>query len=359
MNMHANFPKQQTAAPSRLGWPMLVTLAGLSLVALPSRSFADEPERTEDPESMYRRAILAMDARDYDTACPMLEQITLVLPDGLGAKFTLGECFEEQGRLANAYRTFVAVEKAALDKGQPERSKRAAERAGALLPRLGRITFIGSKPLVSGYDLRFEVDGVSIESDQFTDPHYVDAGTHHVVVLVKGTRRGEHDIEVSGGSTYELPIRELLNLAPREPSPDPALPEHDEPTWGVTPAAPVERRFPVWQVVMGGVGLAAVGAGVAFKLDSVAAERRLVEHCGERLLCPRNAGYDPADDNARKNRSFGLFVGMTGIGAAALGTATMGMILRRPGEKAPKTGSWVQPTFSPTHGGLIFSGSFQ
>ena len=133
MNMHANFPKQQTAAPSRLGWPMLVTLAGLSLVALPSRSFADESERTEDPESMYRRAILAMDARDYDTACPMLEQITLVLPDGLGAKFTLGECFEEQGRLANAYRTFVAVEKAALDKGQPERSKRAAERAGALL----------------------------------------------------------------------------------------------------------------------------------------------------------------------------------------------------------------------------------
>ncbi|HRI68217.1 MAG TPA: hypothetical protein PK156_28500, partial [Polyangium sp.] len=76
------------------------------------------------------------------------------------------------------------------------------------------------------------------------------------------------------------------------------------------------------------------------------------------LLCPRNSYYSPYDDNGRKNRGFGVFVGMTGLGAVALGTAVVGIIHWRRSKQTPKAGLLVQPSFSSTHGGVIFSGSF-
>jgi hypothetical protein len=338
-------------------------IAGLALIVLPLPCFADEAEQLTDPKVLYNDAIRAMDAGDHAKACPMLERVTQVLPDGLGAKFTLAECFEEQGQLLKAYTTFVAVEKAAIEKGQTERKQRAAARAKALRPRLGQISFTGPQSLASGYDLRIEMDGVTIESTDLDEPRYVDAGTHHLVVFVKGMRRSETDVDVEAGAVKEVSIRALMNLPRREEAPRQQSPVQVTPT-PITKAEPVtpkplpKRSFPVWQVIVGGVGLAAVGAGIAFKLDSTVAEDRLVEQCGEALQCSRQAAYDPAADNAQKNRSFGLFVGLTGAGAIALGTATLGLILRRPEPQAPKSAVTVQPTISPAHGGVVFSGRF-
>ncbi len=45
-------------------------------------------------------------------------------------------------------------------------------------------------------------------------------------------------------------------------------------------------------------------------------------------------GYKPDDDNAKKNRSFGLFVGLGGAGVAAIGAAVVG-IARAPSAKKP------------------------
>jgi len=216
---------------------------------------------------------------------------------------------------------------------------------------------------VSGYGLRIEIDGVSIDAAGIDEPHYVEPGQHQIVAFAKDVRRGETEITVDAGAVKEVSIRDLLNLPRREtrPSdassmPSTAVPMQSDETPGPKPVP--TRSFPVWQVVVGGLGLAAVGAGVAFKFDSMAAEKRLVAHCGEDFVCPRNTSYDPTADNAQKNRSFGLFVGLTGAGAVAIGSATLGLILRRSGNEAPKTGFKVQPTFSPVHGGMIVSGSF-
>lgn len=338
-------------------------IALLSIVALATPCFADDAEQNSDPRILYNEAVRAMDAGEYDKACPMLEKITQALPDGLGAKFTLAECFEEQGQLGKAYSTFVEVEKASLEKGQTDRSQRAGARAKALRPKLGQISFTGSQSLVSGYGLRIEIDGVAIDSAEIDEPHYVDAGQHQIVAFAKDVRRGDSEITVEVGAVTEVSIRDLLNLPHRETPPSDAssmATTSIEPIQSPKSTAPksTTRSFPIWQVVVGGLGLAAVGAGVAFKFDSMAAEKRLVAHCGEDFICPRNTAYDPAADNAQKNRSFGLFVGLTGAGAVAISSATLGLILRRSGNQAPKTGIKVQPTFSPVHGGMIVSGSF-
>jgi hypothetical protein len=126
----------------------------------------------------------------------------------------------------------------------------------------------------------------------------------------------------------------------------------------ITSSTAPERKFPVWQVLVGGFGLAAIGAGVAFKLDSRAAEQNLVDHCGETLVCKRASGYDPAEDNERKNRGFGLFVGATTVGTVAIGAAVIGIIARPRAAKSEAPSVVVTPSLSPTFGGASFSGRF-
>ncbi len=344
-------------------------IVGLSLLLLPSSSMADEnAAEAPDMQVLYDDAIRLLSAGDYAKACPMIERVTQMAPEGLGAKITLAECYEEQGKLAHAYTIFVHTQKVAQEKGQTERSQKAAARADALRPKLAQITFTGSQSLASGSGLRVEIDGVSIESPQLAEPRYVDAGTHHIVAFANDERRNESTIDITAGAVQEIPIRELLNLSAREVPPDSSTPSDSwgsssstVPTWDAepTPSKQVAKQvFPVWSAVVGGFGLVAIGVGAAFKLDSAAAEQRLLDNCGKDLLCPRNSYYSPYDDNDRKNRGFGFFVGMMGLGAVTLGTAAVGMIHWRTIKQTPKAGLVVQPSFSSTHGGVIFSGRF-
>jgi len=344
-------------------------IVGLSLLLSSSSSLADE-NAAEGPEMqvLYDEAIRLMSAGDYAKACPMIERVTQMAPDGLGAKITLGECYEEQGKLANAYTIFAHVKKAAQEIGQTERSQKAASKADALRPKLAQITFTGPQSLASEYGLRVEIDGVSIESSQLAEPRYVDPGTHHIIAFVKDERRNESTIDIAAGAVEEMSIRELLNLSARELAPDSSKPSDSWgnssstlPTWDAvpTPSKQVAKQgFPAWSAVVGGLGLVAIGVGAAFKLDSVAAEQKLLDNCGEDLLCPRNSYYSPYADNDRKNRGYGLFLGMTGLGAVALGTAAVGIIHWRLANQTPKVGLLVQPSFSSTHAGVIFLGRF-
>ncbi len=77
------------------------------------------------------------------------------------------------------------------------------------------------------------------------------------------------------------------------------------------PPPPAERPLPVWPFVTGGVALAMIGTGVAFRFVGFAAEDALDEGCGEDRLCDPRGSYDPSDDNQQKNFAFGMFVGLT------------------------------------------------
>lgn len=345
-------------------------ILGGSLLLLPSASFADEnAEKPADMQVLYDDAIRLMGSGDYENACPMIERVTAMAPDGLGAKFTLAECYEEQGKLAEAHATFVRVEMAAREKGQSERSTKAAARAEALRPKLVQLSFGGLQSLPTERDVRVEIDGVRIESSQLAEPQYIDGGTHHIVAFNKDLRCGETTLDISAGAVHEIAIEDLVNdsacrqLAAPSTSAESwgSSTSSTVPTWDAEPSPSkpsVKRGFPAWPIAVGGLGLVAVSLGVGFKLDSVAAEKNLVDHCGADLVCPRNTWYMPFDDNARKNRSFGLFVGMTSLGVVALGASTVGLLRWHKAKSNSKGHLIVDPTFSPAHGGVVISGSF-
>lgn len=344
-------------------------ILGGSLLLLPSSSFADEnAERPADMQVLYDDAIRLMGSGDYEKACPMIQRVTVMAPDGLGAKFTLGECYEEQGKLANAYATFVHVEMAAREKGQTERSTKAAARAAALRPKLVQITFGGLQSLPTDHGVHVEIDGVRIESSQLADAQSVDGGTHQIVAFNKDVRCGETTLDIAAGAVHEIAIEELVNdsacrqLAAPSTSTESwgSSTSSTVPTWDPepTPNKVVKRGFPAWPIAVGGLGLVAVSLGVGFKLDSVAAEKNLVDHCGADLVCPRNSWYMPYDDNDRKNRGFGLFVGMTSLGVVALGASTVGLLRWHKAKSNSNGHLIVDPTFSPAHGGVVISGRF-
>src|SRR5690242_14919661 len=91
-------------------------------------------------QALYDQATSEMDAKRYATACPKLEEVTRLIPEGLGAKLTLGECYESQGRLASAWTQYTLVSASAVKAGQSERSQRAAAKAAAIEPRLARLS---------------------------------------------------------------------------------------------------------------------------------------------------------------------------------------------------------------------------
>src|SRR5687767_9621195 len=110
----------------------------LALALSPSVASAQSDDR-QAAQALYERAVELMAQKAYADACPKLEEVTRLVPDGLGAKLTLAECWEGAGKLASAYVAYAQVETLAGRKGDADRQKLASERAAALKPRLAKV----------------------------------------------------------------------------------------------------------------------------------------------------------------------------------------------------------------------------
>ena len=102
----------------------------------------------------------------------------------------------------------------------------------------------------------------------------------------------------------------------------------------------------------------ALGGAIYFKLDQANAEQALIKNCGVQLLCDPNGQYDPADDNVRKNRSFGLFVGLGVVGVVGIGTAIFGFTQSGRPAKPKQQSVFVLPYIGRGDGGVVVRGAF-
>jgi hypothetical protein len=70
-------------------------------------------------------------------------------------------------------------------------------------------------------------------------------------------------------------------------------------------------------------------------------------------------GYDFAADNARKNRDFGLFVGLGGAGVIAIGAAIIGIATSGSSDDpAPSDATVALPWVAPGGAGATLRGTF-
>jgi hypothetical protein len=218
-------------------------LCALSLtLALTSSSLAraDADSDRQAAQALFEKSEELMKAKNYAAACPKLEEVTRLVPDGLGAKLTLAECYEGAGKLASAWTTYAQVESLAARLGQPERQTLARDRALALKPRLAHLIIRVPTEVSELAGLEVKRDGKPVGPAQFGEAIPADVGSHKIEVAATGKAPWSKDANVAAeGSEVTITVPALKDgTAAAQPGgggqggdtvPPPA--EGEEPTW--------------------------------------------------------------------------------------------------------------------------------
>jgi hypothetical protein len=162
---------------------------------------------------LWDQALEAMDKQDYASACPKLEEVARLGPEGLDAKLKLAECYEGSGRLASAWTMYALVEPLAEKANQSDRQKAAHDRAEALKPRLATLTIIVPATVRARPGLEIRCDDRVVEPAQWGVPLPVDRGRH--VIVATATVRGEQpEVIEADGATKTVTIVQPASVTP-------------------------------------------------------------------------------------------------------------------------------------------------
>ncbi len=228
-------------------------VGALTALALTSTCGLASADDASAAQALYERALELIQAKNYDEACPKLKEVTRLVPEGLGAKLTLAECYESQGKLASAWTQYTVVESMAARTGQADRQKAAGEKAAALRPRLAMLTIKVPEEVKQLPELTVERDGEAIGAAQFGEAIPIDAGKHKVQARARGKKAWETEptIPADGAAlSVDVPMLEDDPNAKSTEIPGQATAPDPGPTW----------LFPVGFAV-GGTGVAALIVG--------------------------------------------------------------------------------------------------
>jgi hypothetical protein len=196
---------------------------GLALAFLLAAIAAGAEAPGRDPaaaDHLFNEGRQLMRAKRYAEACQAFERSQRLDP-GLGTLLNLGDCYEELGRFASAWRVFKQAADQAAQASDTKRSVEARMRVSALEPRLSRLRIqapAGVELSCDGDDLKRTAEGADIA---------VDPGAHDIRASQTGRSDWSVRVEVAAGSGVRwvhvpplgLPGQSLLPKDPTDPPP--------------------------------------------------------------------------------------------------------------------------------------------
>ncbi|WP_437475993.1 hypothetical protein WME75_25355 [Sorangium sp. So ce1014] len=330
-------------------------LAAVLMVAGPARAQEADRQTAVAAQALYDQATAEMDAGELASACGKLEEVTRLVPDGLGAKMTLAQCYEAWGKLASAWAEFSRVEDLAAKAGQTERSTRAGEKVAELRPRLATLT-IDVPEEVRGYPgLAITRDGVPLGQAQWGASVPVDTGEHEIAVTAPGRKPWREAAVVrADGESVSVAIPALgrdepaaLPEGPRAAPEAPAPPRRPPGARDVPPARGRAQRLA--GLAVGGAGAVGIGVGAIFGLRALVklGESNADGHCHDGNVCDE-VGYGPREQAVRAgNVSTVLFI----AGGAAL-VGGVALFLTAPDSAGPRANIGLGPRGITLEGGF-------
>ncbi|WP_437683566.1 hypothetical protein [Sorangium sp. So ce131] len=263
----------------------------LAPIALAAALIAPGPAQAQEvdrhaaltAQALYDQATAEMDAGSFASACGKLEEVARLVPDGLGAKLTLGQCYEAWGKLASAWAQYTIVEALAAKAGQAERSARAGAWAAALKPRLATLT-VDVPEVVRGYrGLEIRRDGVPLGQPQWGASLPVDTGEHEIVATARNRKPWKRSAVVTADG-------EAVSVAIPALEPDGRDAPAIAPGGSRSATGGAQRTA---GLVVGGAGLIAAGIGVFFGVRAVIKlnESNAAGHCHDGNVCD-DVGYE-------------------------------------------------------------------
>jgi hypothetical protein len=288
----------------RLGSGRFFAIALVASVAcVASRAEA----QNESSSTFFSEGQRLMAQGKFQEACPKFEK-ALSLNPGAGTKFNLADCYEKTGRLASALTLFREVEDVTRQVGQKERSATAKQRADALEPRIPSIVlhapWVNESPRAE-----LSLDGRTLAPDALDKPIRVDLGAHVAIARLEGAEtRADATVEHEGESvSLVLAAPRPASVAKLPPSPPPAAAATDDDRTGHT------QR--IAGLVVGGVGVVALGIGAIVVLGAKSTYDDATVSCGK--SCPHDETKRAND--ARDSANLGGIVLGVGLAAAATG----------------------------------------
>ncbi|WP_437720006.1 hypothetical protein [Sorangium sp. So ce861] len=172
---------------------------------------------TAAAQALFDAARQLMAQGKHAEACPKLEESHRLDP-GIGTQFNLATCYEQVGRTASAWSTFLDVAGAAKAAGQLEREKVARQRATALEPKLIRLTI--TAPADAPADLQVKRDGALVGRAQWGTPVPVDPGKHTVEAWAAGRSPFVKTVELNkAGASETVAVPPLAGAPARAAAP--------------------------------------------------------------------------------------------------------------------------------------------
>ncbi|MFS8065947.1 MAG: hypothetical protein ACMG6S_06210 [Byssovorax sp.] len=330
----------------------------MTTFALGAHAQSEGGAPTSAATTLWEQALEAMHNQDFASACPKIEEVVRLRPDGLGAKLKLAECYEGAGRLASAWALYALVEPLAEKANQPDRQKTAHDRVEALKPKLAMLSIAVPDAVRVLPGLKITCDDQVVAPAQWGVPLPMNKGRHVIVVTATGMVRGEQAavIEADGAArtvTLVQPARVKLPAEVKAP--------------GST------KRSAAPAVVLGLLAAGGIGSGIGLMIQASAKDAEalaigadLTAHYGacvvrwasyDRKRCDQLHGKLEAVD-ALHDAAVGAFIAG---GAAAAGTAVY-LLWPSPRDKTMQQAAAhdlrMTPILGPTVSGLLVSGSF-
>ncbi|PKN40851.1 MAG: hypothetical protein CVU63_12830, partial [Deltaproteobacteria bacterium HGW-Deltaproteobacteria-20] len=199
----------------------------------------------------------------HEDACPKFAE-SFRLDPASGTQINLAVCHEKVGLTATAWAEFNDALSRAREDRRADREKLARTRLAALEPVLSKLeVVVPAESRIGG--LRVTLDGVEVREPAWGVSTPTDPGEHVVEATAHGRRPWTSRVvvgDVSDRQTIEVPVLELIPVAPAKKDVAPRQP---------VPASPLQdtgASQPALGWFLGGVGIVGLGAGAYFGIQA-------------------------------------------------------------------------------------------
>ena len=273
-------------------------------------------QQSDEAEGLYRKALNLMAASSASQACPLLEKSQKLDP-AVGTLYHLADCYEQVGRLDQAYFKFVRVADLCKAAGQIEREQAARARADLLLGRLPSVVIQVDGATNAG--LQVTCDDIPMPLEQWGKVIALEPGQHRFEAHAPGYQSWRTTIDVvPGASPIQVKIPRLTPLVTAPPTAVESTngsPPYLEPQASEATSA-TDLRAVGW--ITGAAGIASLGAAVILGLEAKSEYDQSDRYC-DGNLCHDERGVSLRQDAmtyADFSTAFSI-LGAVAVGAGA------------------------------------------
>ena len=342
----------------------------LTLIATPTvaNAAATASERAA-AEALFDSAIVHMHAGEFSIACPELQDSQQIDP-GVGTLLYLGQCYEEQGRMASAWATFREAAYLSRRTEGGSREAVATESADRLHKIISFLHVKVTRPYPAGMTItrldRFSTTAENLAEVMWTRPIPIDPGEHVFEASALNKKPWSQTITVPAASSaesghkIELVVPQLEDTAVRAVPPPPvAAPATQPESAQPSPAKESDSGLKTVGYIVGGTGIAVLIAGGVTTAMGLSLKSDMEERCPDNFCVSNTASEQNAFESDKDSLStYGTMTTAFFIGGGVL--TAVGVTLVMVGGDGPeeKVALELSPIASPSFQGLGARGTF-